>query len=72
LIFTKILLGGSLFFKQRAVAPTPTFFFVVQGVHYVDPQKIILAPPSTEAAAAVFFPSRPLNHKENRPAPQRP
>jgi hypothetical protein len=44
---------------------------VVQGVHYVDPKKIILAPPSTEAAAAVFFPSRPLSHKENRPTPPR-
>jgi hypothetical protein len=52
-------------------APAPTFFFVVQGVRFAEPQKIILAPPSTEAAAAVFFPSRPLSHKENRPTPHR-
>jgi len=44
---------------------------LIQGVRFAEPQKIILAPPSTEAAAAVFFPSRPLSHKENRPTPPR-
>jgi hypothetical protein len=60
LIFPKILLGGTPFPCGPSAAPTPTFFFLTQGVHFVDPQKIIHAPPSAEAAAAVFFPARPL------------